>query len=535
MFLKKVCLLLLSSMLFLVACSPKETHKDQTQTSIEKVDKEQVIIAIDSEPESGFDPCLGWGHGISPIIQSTLIKFNADMEIVNDLATSYEISDDGLTYKFEIRNDAKFTNGETVKPSDVAFTFNTAKNSNSLVDLTFVDKCEIQENKIVFILNKPMSTFINTIASIGIVPEHAYSDDYALNPIGSGPWKLVQWNKGEQIILEANENYYAKVPNIKKAVIVFMDENAAFAAANAGAVDVALTSAAHAINKIDQMQIQALKTIDNVGILLPVNMETGIKTDRGDAIGNNVTANKSIRKALAYCMDRDQIAQNAANGFADPAFSENDGMPWNNPEIKINTDVEKAKKILADDGWQDLDNDGILEKGDLKAEFNCYYPSGDSLRQSIGMAAAQQAKNIGIKINIEGLSWDEISKKMFSNAVIMSWGDSNPFTSYLLFHSSNKLNYDYYNPEGFDSLQINKYLEQALNATTSEQANEFWKKAQWDGTTGTSMLGEVPWVWLVNIRHIYYVKDGLDIGNQSLHPHGASWPLVKNLDEWKWN
>ena len=67
-----------------------------------------------------------------------------------------------------------------------------------------------------------------------------------------------------------------------------------------------------------------------------------------------------------------------------------------------------------------------------------------------------------------------------------------------------------------------------------EEAYDNWKLAQWDGTTGTSMRGECPWVWLVNIQHIYYVADGLDIGDQQLHEHGASWTLVQNLRDWRW-
>ena len=192
-----------------------------------------------------------------------------------------------------------------------------------------------------------------------------------------------------------------------------------------------------------------------------------------------------------------------------PAYSENDGMPWNNPDVKIEADIEKAKKFLAEDGWEDVDGDGIVEKNGLKAEFKCIYPSGDSVRQAIAMAAAEQVKEIGINIVVEGISWDEISKRMFSDAVLMGWGSSNPYTSYLLFHSKNKLRDDYYNPEGFNNATVDGYLDAALHAGTSEEAYDNWKLAQWDGITGTSMRGECPRVWLVNIQHIYYVADGL--------------------------
>lgn len=497
--------------------------------------KEEVIIAISSEPENGFDPTVGWGHGTTPLIQSALVEYTLDMQIVNDLAAAYEISADGLRWVFTLRQDAYFTDGQQVTAADVAFTYQTAKNSQSALDLTCMQSCEVTgEFEVTFTLSAPTSTFIHTVATIGIVPEHAYSTDYANHPVGSGPWKFVQWNKGEQLILEANEDYYGTVPEIKKATLVFMDADAAFAAAKAGQVDVALTSATHATQEITGMRLEAVTTLDNRGFTLPTAPADGRTTESGHPIGNNVTSSLAIRQAMAYGIDREQIARDAVNGFGDPAYSENDGMPWNNPAVQIETDVEKAKQILADDGWEDLDGDGILEKNGLKAEFTCIYPSGDSVRQAVAMAAAQQVKELGIQIHVEGTSWDDISKRMFSDAVLMGWGSSNPYTSYLLYHSDNMLGEDYYNPEGYSSDVVDGYLDAALHAGDLETAYEQWRLAQWDGTTGTAMQGDCPWVWLVNIQHLYYVREGLDIGTQQLHAHGDSWTLVQNLRDWEW-
>ena len=497
--------------------------------------KDSVTIAISSEP-STLDPTQGWGHGVTPIIQSTLIEYKQDMTFVNDLATEYSCSSDGLIWTFKIREDAKFTDGDSVDSGDVVFTFNTTKNSQSEIDLTYLESSEaVDSHTVRFKLKTPNSTFLNTVASIGIVPEHLYGDDYGINPVGSGAYKFVEWKKGEQLILEANENYYGKVPEIKKVVLVFMSEDTAFAAVKSGEVDVAQVSTSIASsNKVSGYSVKNITTLDNRGFTLPITPNEGKKTAEGYPIGNDVTCNIEIRKALAYGIDREKLAKDAVFGFGDPAFSENDGMPWNNPEVKIVTDVEYAKKLLADNGWVDTDGDGIVEKNGVKAEFKCYYPSSDSVRQAVGLAAAEQAKALGINIILEGSNWDEISKNMFSNAVLMGWGSTDPRTTYYLFHSSNKLNDDYYNPEGFDNKTVDGYLENALTALKTEDAYEYWKKAQWDGTTGTSMKGDCPWVWLVNVQHVYFVRDGIDIGNQMLHAHGASLPLLQNLKEWTW-
>lgn len=524
--------LLFAMILSLSGCSKAVENKEN---EVNSKDNNQVVIAISSEPTT-LDPAQGWGHGSAPLIHSTLVEYLADMSFQNDLATAYELSKDGLSWTFHIREDAYFTDGEQVTAEDIAFTFDIAKESQSSLDLTFMEQVEVlDEFTVSFRLKKPTATFLNTLASVGIVPAHGYSEDYGMDPIGSGPFQFVGWNKGEQLILKANESYYREVPAMEEVVLVFMEEDSAFAAAKAGQVDVALVSPSIAHNQeIEGYHLESITTLDNRGFTLPVEANRGEVTESGYPVGNDVTSDLVIRQALAYGIDREQIALDAVYGYGDPAYSENDGMPWSNPEVIIETDVDYAIRLLENHGWIDSDGDGIREKDGIKAEFTCIYPSGDSLRQSVGMAAAQQAKKLGINIIVEGTSWDDISKRMFTDAVLMGWGSSNPYTSYSLFHSDNRLKDDYYNPEGYQNETVDQYLSFAMEALTVEESYEYWKLAQWDGTTGTSMKGDSPWVWLVNIKHLYFVRDGLDIGEQQLHEHGASMTLIQNLKQWSW-
>lgn len=496
--------------------------------------RDGVVVAISSEP-STLDPVQGWGHGNTPLIQSTLIKYRSDMSFENDLAVAYHLDASGLVWTFTLRDDAKFTDGEAVTADDVVFTFETAKAAQASVDLTFMETAEaVNDTTVIFTLSRPTSVFLNTIASVGIVPEHAYGADYGTSPVGSGPWKFVQWNPQEQLILEANEDYYGTVPSIKKATIVFMTEDAAFAAVQAGQVDVALTAATLADTEISGYHAARVTSVDNRGFTLPMLPAEGKVTQSGYPIGNDVTCNPEIRQAIAYAIDRELVADTALNGFATPCYSENDGMPWNNPEVVIDTDVDYAKKLLADAGWTDTDGDGVVEKDGVEASFTVLYPSGDSVRQAIAFAAAEQVADVGIHITVEGTSWDDLAKRMFSDGVMMGWGAANPYESYCLYQSGGAFKDDFYNPEGYQSEETDRYLSAAMEAMTTEEAYRNWQLAQWDGVTGTSMKGACPWVWIVNVDHLYYVRDGLDIGAQQLHPHGSSMPLLQNLSEWKW-
>lgn len=536
---KKVMTVLLAlvMVLSLVACTgekaPGNTEAPQQSNSAAGV-KDSVVIAIGSEPET-LDPTKGWGHGNAPIVQSTLVKYNSELNFENDLTTGYELSDDGLVWTFTLRDDAYFTDGEKLTAADVAFTLETAKAAQGSVDLTYMESAVAKDDSTVVVtLSKPTSILLNTLASVGIVPEHAYGEDYGVDPIGSGPYKFVEWRAQEQIVFTANENYYGGEPAIKKVTIVFMSEDAALAAVQSGQVDVAYSTATLGSTAVEGYHVEALTSADNRGFTLPVLPDEGKTTESGAPIGNDVTSKLEIRQAIAYAIDRQKVAEVALNGFGRPAYSENDGMPWNNPEVVIETDVDYAKKLLADAGWVDTDGDGIVEKDGLKAEFNCVYPGGDSVRQAVAMAAAEQVLAVGIKINVEGTSWDDIMKRMFSEAVMMGWGSAIPNETYYLYRSEGALLDDFYNPEGYMNETTDAYLAAAMEALTPEEANKNWQLVQWDGSTGTAMKGECPWVWIVNLDHVTFVRDGLSIGEQSIHPHGHGVPLIQNLQDWEW-
>lgn len=495
---------------------------------------DQVVIAIDTEPET-LDPTQGLSHGSTPIVQSTLVRYTDDMQLTNDLAADYELSADKTTWTFKLRTDARFTDGTPVTAEDVAFTLETAKTAQGAVDLTYMEQVRAADAATVEVkLSQPTSIFLNTLTGVGIVPKHGYDAEYGRHPIGSGPYRLVEWRAQEQMIFEANEDYYGEIPQLRRVTVVFMSEDAALAAVQAGSVDVAYTSATLAETKAAGYHLEALQAADNRGFTLPMQPDEGAVSAQGAPIGNDVTAHREIRQAIAYAIDRQQIADVVLHGFGRPAYTENDGMPWSNPDAAIQTDTDYAKKLLADGGWADTDGDGIVEKDGLQASFTCIYPAGDSVRQAIALAAAQQVQEIGIRIQVEGVSWDEIAQRMYSDAVMMGWGSTSPNETYYLYRSQGAWQADFYNPQGYQSSVTDGYLEEALQARTPEEANAGWQKVQWDGTTGTAMRGECPWVWIVNLDHVTYVRDGLSIGSQPLHGHGHGLSLIQNLAEWHW-
>jgi len=488
------------------------------------------------EPESGFDPINGWATGREPLIQSTLFKRN-NTTLVNDLATNYSVSSDGLTWTVKIRGDVKFTDGVPLTAKDVAFTFNKGANCTGGMDLSMLEIATALDNTTIeFKLNDPQSTFIYKLAGLGIVPEHAYNNEtYGQKPIGSGPYKFVQWDKGQQVILERNDEYYGQKPYFRKITILFMKPDAAYAAAKAGQVDLAEIPVSYANQTLNGMRTISLDSIDARGISLPVKADIGERTEDNYTIGNNVTSDIAIRKALNLGIDRQALINGALNGQGIEEFTGVDRLPFGNTEATFEDgSIDEAKKILADGGWKDTDSDGILEKNGTKAEFTLVYPADDQTRQSLAVSVSEEAKKLGIKINVEGKSWDQIDSIAYSTPVVWGYGSIDPTDVYLRYYSnrsgsgeySKYNNVIYYNNSAVDS-----NLRKAMTTFNQNTSNKYWKLAAWDGTTGYSQKGDATWLWIATLKYVYVVKNDLDIGTPGLQPHGAD--LFNNIYEWK--
>jgi peptide/nickel transport system substrate-binding protein len=496
--------------------------------------RDEVVIGFPSIP-THFDPLKGFSSG-NQLLFSTLVTVDANQNVVADLAESYQISSDALVYTFNLRADARFSDGTDVKVDDVVFTCQSLMEAATATDLSMVDSITAEQNVVTITLKRPLSTFILTVAGISIVPEHAYSPDFGLNPVGSGPFTLVQFDVDQQFVLQANDSYYGQIPAIRRFVFVKMaDEDIRLAAVRAGQVDITLTSAAlAATNTVPGYRLLEEASVDNMGIVMPTVPDEGILNQYGAPVGNNITCDVNFRKALAYGIDREAICNDALSGFAVPAFSENDGMPWSNPQSRIEFDLDYAIILLEQSGWL-MGTDGVRVKDGQRASITLLYFAGDSVRQAVAMAVSRQARvNLGIEITVSGLAEDAIQRRMFSEPIILAWGSSNPITSYYLFHGSRAGLNDWYNPENFSNPVVDSYLEQALGAPAISDSIPFFQAAQWDGATGTSMRGECPYIFLINKTHLYWVRDELDTGQQLIHAHGDAWPLVRNLAQWTW-
>ncbi|MBU8906352.1 ABC transporter substrate-binding protein [Desertibacillus haloalkaliphilus] len=520
-------------LLVLIISGCTETNENLANEQNEREAKaNELVLAVGGEPEEGFDPTTGWGRYGSPLFQSTLLVREQDLSITGDLAEDYEVSDDGQTWTVTLREDALFSDGEPVTADDVIFTFETAMESGSIVDVTMVDTIEkLDDFTVQFLLEHPLSTFTSLLVTTGIVPKHAYDENYQETPIGSGPYQLVQWDKGQQLIVKENPHYYGEKPNFEKLTFLFLAEDTAFAAARAGEVDVVSVPSIFAKEDVPGMDLVVLDSVDNRGIMFPFPPDE--ETGEGNTIGNDVTADPVIREAINQAVDRQALVNGVLDGYGSPAYTNVDGLPWWNDETVIaDADMEGAKELLDASGWHETE-DGIREKEGLRAEFTLLYPADDVIRQSLSLAFADMIKPLGIDVATEGKSWSELESLVHSHPVMMGWGSHDPIEIYNLYHSDMQ-GEGWFNANFYNNQAVDKYMEQALQASTEEEAIEYWQKAQWDGEIGLSAKGDASWAWLVNLHHLYFVREGLDIGEQKIQPHGHGWPVTDFITQWKW-
>ena len=500
----------------------------------ESAGKDEVVVTMPttSEPEAGFDPAYGWGageHVHEPLIQSTLTVTNTDLSIGMDLATDYSVSEDGLTWTVKIRDDVKFTDGEPLTAEDVAFTYNNCRDNSSVNDFSMLKEAvAVDDTTVEFHMNTPFAVWPYTMAIVGIVPEHAYDENYGQNPIGSGRYIMKQWDKGQQVIFEANPDYYGEEPKIKKLTVLFMEEDAAMAAAMSGQADVAHTAASYSDQEIDGYELLSVATVDNRGFNLPC---TEPEEKDGITYGNSLTSDVNVRRAINLAIDREEMIKNVLNGYGTVAYSVCDKMPWYNEEAVTEYDLDAAKALMEEAGWIEGD-DGIREKDGEKAELTIMFSNGDSVRQALAEDSANQLRELGIDVTTSGVGWDTAYDQAQSEPLIWGWGAHSPMELYNIYHTIKDTGSAEYSPYANET--VDKYMDEALASSNLEESYDLWKKAQWDGTTGITQEGDIPWIWLCNIDHLYFVRDGLKVADQKLHPHGHGWSIVNNVDQWEW-
>ena len=490
---------------------------------------DSVVIGVASEPDT-LSPLLGYGKDGNSKLFDGLLARNAEMELVPALASALpEVSGDGLTYTYTLREGVEFSDGEPLSPADVVFTYRTVldkkTNSTARSELDAVEDVKAEgDDKVVFRLAYPYAPFAGRTV-LPIVPEHIAggqdpnTGSFNTEPVGTGPYVLSSWRKGEKLTFKANPGYWGGAPEVKTLTMAVVQD--------------------------DDVRATRLRSGDLDGAILPPNLVATFKDDatrktyRATSYDNRtvtlpttnkVTGDRAIRQALDVAVDREAMVGKILDGAGRPAYGPvPTDDPWFAEDIARTQDLGKARSILDGAGWK-AGAGGIRVNDGRRAGFTLLYPSGDKVRQDHALAYASDAKKVGIDVTVESATWEVIEPRMKDDAVLAGFGSTGDpdFGLYTMLHST--LAGDGFNNMGrYDNPAVDRALD--TGRRTQDPAA---RKAAYD-TVQTELLKDPGYTFLTHIDHLYVLADrwgGLTTQTEP-HEHGFASGPWWNVEDWK--
>ena len=354
-------------------------------------------------------------------IHSSLVGYDVEYNMYNDISESHEVQPDGKKYTFKLRQGVKFHNGEELKASDVKYTFDYYRDEKNAATIqsnfTGVGSIDTPDDYTVVVnMDTVNAASLINWASLPIVPAkyHAEVGDakYSTAPIGTGPFKVKEWKASEYTELEANADYFRGAPAVDLIRMEVVPEDAVRKAAlDTGDADSSawplLVEDSLALEK--EPNFKVYRTPGDSIKHFPINNEKPYFAD------------KRCRQALMYALDRQRIIDDLWNGAAQVAHS---NIPPNSQYYNANLnqyafDPEKAKALLDEAGWV-AGADGIREKDGQKFSFTCTAKAGDQARKAIAELAVQLFKDVGVEMQIVEAPVAEILEAMRQGTMEMS-------------------------------------------------------------------------------------------------------------------
>ncbi|MGQ0541871.1 MAG: ABC transporter substrate-binding protein [Blastocatellia bacterium] len=494
--------------------------------SCRRANTEYVTVAL-SEPFSTFDTLTSTASDaaaerVRNLMFNSLVTKNESFEYVGELAKEIKTSDDGKVLTFVLRDDVKFHNGAGFTSADVKYTFEKLFESKSFKSGAFFDtvnkervahiiSLETPDTKtVIFTVGRPAlkNQLLSNLVAIPIIPRDT-AEQQKSSPIGSGPYKFVAFDQGQNIVeMQAFPEYWNGAPKASKVRIkTVTDASALLAELQTGGVDLAPVP-----SNLPPDSLKALESSPN----LKVEQFDGSNIQY---IGLNTQSpplnNPKIRQAIGYAIDREKIIRELLSSQAKIAHSILPASSWAYfPGTQYNFDPAKSKQLLQEAGYK---NEPIKFKyAASNAAFNSY-------AQAIQSSLIAAGLNVQIETLDPGTLRTQLAQGQFQmNTGVWIGGNQDPIFLKDLFTTGripaegvaccNRSRYS--NPE------VDKLLEDAINQVDREKANALYTKA-WDIISRDLPL--FPLWYPANM-----VIANKRIGNIKITPSG-DWSFIKDI------
>ncbi|MBI5026082.1 MAG: peptide-binding protein, partial [Nitrospirae bacterium] len=374
---------------------------------------------------------------------------------------------------------------------------------------------------------KPFAPALSTWGNLAVLPKHLLEgkdikelpkSEFARKPIGMGPYKVVKWTTGQEVVLESNKDYFEGRPYIDRYIYrIIPDQATMFLELQAGSVD-----------WMGLIPIQYMRQTDTPYFkknFQKFRYPVFAYTYMGFNLKHTLFKDKRIRQAIAHAIDKNEIIDVILFGLGNPATGPYVPNTWPyNPDVKkYEYNPEKAKELLKEAGWEDTDGDGILDKDGRPFSFTILTNMGNTLRKNTATIIQWRLEKIGIKVEIRVLEWSTfinefIDKRRFE-AVILGWSIGLDGDQYDIWHSS-KTKEKEFNFVSYNNPEVDELLEKGRRTFNIEERKKAYFRVQ------EILADELPYIFL-------YVPDGLPIVHtrfKGIEPSPIG--ITYNLPKW---
>ena len=377
------------------------------------------------------------------LLYNGLVKLNERLEPIPDLAESWGISADGLTWEFRLRSGVLFHDGEEMTSEDVTYTLNEilSGRANYAVSPLFANIESVSglgHYTVQIALKQPFAPLLHLL-TVEILPSHMLTgspeslEEFRQNPVGTGPFTFAQ-REGDTITLNAFDQYFEGRPFLDSVKLRYLpDKKRAWAELMQGNLSI--------VPDLDPEDYEVIR--QDTRFSAYSNLDVFYHT----VLINNddpLLSNKAIRVALSLAIDTEEIIDKALGGWADPTSGPFIPGTWPYDEsVPANQfDPGAAGEMLAQEGWADTDGDSILEKDGQEFAISLLIDEGDALKEALAQTIKWQLFRIGVRVEVEYLDSRELlqtrlfpGKYQIALLQFNAAGDPDTFT-YLFWHSS---------------------------------------------------------------------------------------------------
>ena len=465
-------------------------------------------------------------HTAANYVFNGLVRYDKNLKLEGELAESWEVSPDGKRITFHLRKGVTWHDGKPFTSEDVLFTYRRMIAPNTPTayaeDFKQVKRAEAPDPYTVVVeYGKP---FAPALASWGmhVLPKHLlveYPDisRSPLNkkPVGTGPFRFVEWKTGEKTVFETNPDYFEGRPYLSRVITrVIPDPATMFLELKSGGIDMMGVTPLQYTRQTETEEFR--KSFHKYRYL-----SFGY-TYLGFRLSHPLFSDKRVRQAIAHAIHKKEIIDGVLFGLGQEATGPYKPGTWvHNPDVKrYPFDPEKAKALLAEAGWKA--RDGVLEKGGRAFSFTVLTNAGNESRAKTAAIIQQNLAAVGIKMEIRTLEWaafiNEFVDKRKFDAVILGWSISQDPDQYDIW-SSKKTGPKELNFVGFQDAEVDRLLEEGRRTFEAEGRKKAYFRIQ------EILAEEQPYVFL-------YYPDALPVVHKRIHgidpaPAGISYNFIQ--------